>query len=99
MDDGKTLDFLASLPSNTGYDKNDRYHDFRRIFTGSAEGKRVLAEILSWGHLLKSSVASFPIDPYLTHIREGERNLALRLLATVNNEPQERPAKATRRSK
>lgn len=99
MSDEKTLDMLANLPSSQGYLPKDRFLDFRRVFTGSDEGKRVFVEILSWGHMLRPSVLASPIDPYLTHMRDGERNIALRLLATVNNEPKEPPKKATRTSK
>lgn len=95
MGDEQALDFLASLPSTTGYTPNDRFHDFRRVLNGSAEGKRVLAEILSWGHMLRPDVISSPIDPYHSHILIGERNLALRLFATVNNEPKPKPQQAT----
>lgn len=95
MGDEQTLDFLANLPSTTGYTPNDRFHDFRRVLNGSAEGKRVLAEILSWGHVLKPFVFGSPIDANLTHVRAGEHNIALRLLATVNNEPKPKPQQAT----
>ena len=97
MKDEQTLESLAKLPSTQGYNPIDRYHDFRRVFYSSPEGQRVLAEILYWGHMLRPDVLSKPIDPYLSHIRMGERNVALRLLATVNNEPKGKPAEAVRR--
>lgn len=87
---------LASLPSATNYSKNDRYHDFRTVFA-TEEGKRVFREILSWGHLLQPSAHGQPVDPYLTHIREGEANIARRLLVTVSVEPVEPPKTQTRK--
>ena len=80
-----------------GYTAKERFADFRRLFTSTPEGKRVFAEILSWGHMLKPSLITAPIDPYYTHIKEGERNMSLRLLATINNEPREKPSTAIRR--
>lgn len=97
MSDENTLAMLAGLPSTTGYTPKDRFADFRKVFDGTPEGRRVLSEILSWGHMLKPSMVGSPVDPYLTHMRDGERNIALRLLATVNNEPQEKPQVQTRR--
>jgi len=94
MSDIDLLAELASLPSGH-YTPADRYHDFRKVFTGSEEGKRVLEEILRWGHLLKSSVRGIPIDPYLTHINEGESNMARKLLATVYKEPPPEPKTQT----
>lgn len=80
-----------TFPSSADYSQKDRYHDFRRLFTETDEGKRVFNEILSWGKIFKPAVAGSPIDPYALAIREGERNIALKLLYIVNNEPQERP--------
>jgi hypothetical protein len=89
-------DTLASLPALENYSKKDQYHDFRQLFMGTDQGKRVLRQILEWGHLLRPSVARVPIDPYLTHMHEGERNIALKLLSTVHNEPPEPQAKQKR---
>lgn len=88
---------LANLPSTIGYTAKERYHDFRLAFTSTPEGKRVFAEILSWGHMLKPFILGSPIDPNMTHVRAGEHNIALRLLATINNEPKEKPSTATSR--
>jgi hypothetical protein len=91
------LDELAALPSTDGYSAKDRYHDFRRIFMGSDEGRRVMAEILSWGRLMQPWGFSSPIDPYQMALREGQRNIALKLLDTVLREPPERPERAARK--
>ena len=90
-----TLETLASLPAAEGYTPNDRWQDFRKLFT-TDEGKRALREILSWCHLLKPSIIGSPIDPYLMAIREGERNIGLRLLDTINKEPRLKPERTTR---
>ena len=70
----------------------ERYQVFRQVFD-TDEGRKVFREILSWCHLLKPSVQGVPIDPYLTHVREGERNIGLRLTHTLSTEPQEKKAK------
>ncbi len=90
------LETLASLPAAEGYTPNDRYHDFKKLFT-TDEGKRALREILSWCHLLKPSIIGSPIDSHLMAMREGERNIGLRLLATINNEPRPQPERTTRK--
>jgi hypothetical protein len=90
------LDQLSSLAAPENYNPKDRYHDFKRTFS-TDEGKRVLREILSWGRMFKPSIQGAPIDPYLMAIREGERNLVLRLLATVYIEPPEPKTRQTHR--
>lgn len=86
------LDVLAKLPPSTDrYTADDRYRDFRNVF-GTAEGQRVLREILSWGHVFRPSAAGHPIDPYLMVLREGQRDIALKLLHTYSYEP---PAQQT----
>jgi hypothetical protein len=85
--------------AHTGYRDEDRYREFRRVFLGSDEGRRVLHEILSWGHMFQSSVGRTDIDPNRVLFLEGERNLALKLLATLNAEPTARPDEVTRAPK
>lgn len=82
--------------AHTGYRDEDRYREFRLVFLGSDEGRRVLHEILSWGHMFQSSVGRADIDPNRVLFFEGERNMALKLLATLNAEPPERPDQVTR---
>ena len=95
-DDTELLDVLASLPRSDNYTDMDRYRDFRKVFT-SEEGRRVLREIVSWGRVLSPSVSGSPIDPYLTHIRDGEKNLALRILVAIYKEPSQRPTQVIRK--
>lgn len=95
--DAGLFDTLTSLPRPEVYTDKDRWHDFRRVFMGSEEGKRVLREILAWGHMFRSSAGrGAPIDPCRLAFHEGERNLALRLLTTVTVEPPERPTETKR---
>ena len=58
--------------------------DFQAVFVGDARGRRVLYKILEWGHLYQPSFQSG--DPHGTAFRDGERNLALRILAVLNAE-------------
>jgi len=89
---------LTGLPVPTTYTAMDRYRDFRLTFMSTPEGQRVLREILSWGHMFRPSfLAGGPIDPYRMAIHEGERNVALRLLTTVNTEPKANPPTQTNR--
>lgn len=98
-DDTDLLAELAALPGVEGYSATQRYQDFRQLFTSSEQGKRVLREILSWGHLLQPSIYGTPVDPYLTHMREGEANMARKLLATVYREPPAPPKGQTRKKR
>jgi len=93
------IQLLAEIPPQQKYTKEDRYHDFRQLFTGTEQGQRVYAEILSWAHLFQSSVPPGEIDVNRVFVREGERNIGLRLLATVNIEPPLTPEKQSRKSK
>jgi hypothetical protein len=45
--------------------------------------------------MFQSSVGRADIDPSRVLFLEGERNLALKLLATLNAEPTERPNRVT----
>ncbi len=71
--------------------KLDKYRDFRKVFLGSDEGRRVLHDILTFGHIYRSSAVRG--DPYETSRREGERNIALKILETIHKEPKEQPTK------
>lgn len=81
---------LASAHAGKNYTKMDKYRDFRRVFLDSEEGKRVLYEILSWGGMFRpSSRGNF--DTNETFFHDGERNLALKIMTTMNAEPKARP--------
>lgn len=87
------LKALEELPSNDNYSPKDKYADFRQLFTGSEQGKRVYAELLAWGKIFNTSVHGSPIDPYKVMINEGHRSFATKLMAAVNIEPPEQPTK------
>ena len=66
----------------------DRLHnDFATVFLRGPAGRRALYKILEWGHLYQPVFVAG--DPYGTAFRDGERNLALRILAALNAEPEE----------
>jgi hypothetical protein len=67
-----------------GQSKTDIYRDFRRTFS-TPEGKRVLWRLFEWCHLYKPSV-DFD-SAARTAFREGERNIALKIMAVMNAEP------------
>lgn len=84
--------FFASIstahPGPGRYSPADRYQDFRQLFLATDQGRRVLHEILSWGHMFHASVPAMGvIDPYRVAVQEGERRIALKLFSTVHIEP------------
>ena len=93
------LDSLNELPRTDNYSQKDRYADFRQVFTGSEQGKRVYRELLVWGKMLSSTVSGNPIDTNKVIFAEGHRNFVIKLIAAVNIEPPEQPTKATSRRK
>lgn len=60
------------------------HRDFREVLAKTARGQRVLYKILEWGHVYQPSFVHG--DPHGTAFRDGERNLALRILAALNAE-------------
>jgi hypothetical protein len=56
------------------------------ITFGTAEGKRVLDDILKNTHVLEPT---FSADPYITAFNEGARNEALRILTILQYKPQD----------
>ena len=68
----------------------ERLHkDFAAAFLREQAGRRALYKILEWGHLYQPVFVAG--DPHGTAFRDGERNLALRILAALNAEPEETP--------
>ena len=90
------LDVILGLPPNDRYSPQAKYDDFRTLFMGSEMGQRVFREILSWGGMFRPTIQGSPIDPVRMAVREGARNMALKLLDTTNNEPKAQPEKAQR---
>ncbi len=84
--------FQRRLASAFGIDPRryppERLHkDFAAVFLRDQAGRRALYKILEWGHLYQTVFVAG--DPHGTAFRDGERNLALRVLAALNAEPQE----------
>lgn len=83
------LEQLGRVRIGEKYTHTDRYRDFRHVFYSDEQGRRVLSQIFEWVGFYRTSIT--PGDPYATHVQEGERNIGLKLLATLNAEPAERP--------
>ena len=99
MDD--YLNALSNVDIPDGYDKMDIHRDFRRVFLDSAEGRRVLKIILTWGYFNKTTVPQRPgnLDLGGMAMKEGERNLALKIWAAIVEEPDDaKPEKQVTRS-
>ncbi len=69
----------------------DRYRDFRRVFLETEQGRRVLYEILTWAHIGHASAPRSKFNPYETMFSDGERNIGIKLMVTMNAEPTARP--------
>ncbi len=67
----------------------DRYRDFRKVFLGSEEGRRVLDDILWLGSVTRPLPAHG--DPHLIHLNEGGRCMALKIAALAHVEPPDKP--------
>lgn len=65
-------------------DQVQQVRDYQQVF-GSDAGKRVLFDMMKAGHMLHSTFV--PEDPHSTALREGERNMVLRVLAILNVDP------------
>ncbi len=84
------ISFQAQLVAAWGIDPR-RYsaealrRDFSATFT-DARAQRVLYKILEWGHVYQP--AHVAGDSHATAFRDGERNLALRILAAIITEPE-----------
>jgi len=73
----------------------DRYRDFRAVFLGAStpeQGKRVLWQIFEWARIWRPVAVRG--DPYETYRRDGARDIGLKILMTMNAEPEERPTRA-----
>lgn len=85
------LEILTDLSVPERYEPIDRYRDFRAVFLETEGGRRVLRQIMSWGHILRTSVSavakSGAIDPNRVMLNEGERRLSLRIFDTMLREP------------
>lgn len=87
--------FLAELarshPGKAYHNSIDRYRDFRRVFLETEQGRRVLYELLSWGHMYRSPARIANFDPYETMFHDGESHIAKMIISTMHAEPATRP--------
>lgn len=91
------FDILAGFPSTANYTAHDLYVDFRKVFFGSDEGKRVLKNILELGLVFTEPEIASPIDPYLLAQMRGRRWMALKILKLSQFEPKEAPTRTRNR--
>ena len=93
------LDSITNLPITEDYSPKDRYADFRQLFTGSEQGKRVYRELLVWTKYFSTSLTGDPIDPLRLAVLSANRDFGSKLISTVNIEPLEQPTKANRKKR
>lgn len=88
---GDRIEFSRRVASDypgAGYTARDRFRDFAAVF-GTPQGRRVLAQILVWCQVWERSYV--PGDANETILREGMRNIGLRIMETINIEPVDLP--------
>jgi hypothetical protein len=73
-------DNASMYPSN-----QDRYAEFRQLFTSTDAGTRVFKELMIIGRLSKISASRG--DPHQTYLYEGMRNMALSIAKVTFEEP------------
>lgn len=92
------MELLRHHPGMTYRGSMDRYRDFRELFLKDERGKRVLCEILMWGHLWDAIPSKSPIDNNEVMFMLGARNMALKIQSVINTEPKQvKPAKTRSR--
>ena len=69
--------------------------DFNALFFGSPRGRRVFAQIMEWSGFHKTAIVKG--DPYMTHVREGEKNIAARIWGACVHTPPNRVTKTVRK--
>lgn len=90
------LEQLEALPLTDNYTKQDQYNDFRQLFLGSEQGKRVYREIVAWGGLMSNPIRGDSIDRNKLLFAQGQRDIVVKLISAINIEPKEKPTKATK---
>ena len=73
------LDDLRRAAFGPSYDSFDRYRDFRAVFESEA-GRRVLAQIMEWCLMWRSTAAPEPHD---TYYNEGKRAIGLQIMKVM----------------
>lgn len=66
-----------------------KVHDYKVVF-GSEAGERVLYDLMRSAHVLSTT---FSVEPCEMAMREGERNIVLRILTVLKMDPEKLRAK------
>jgi hypothetical protein len=83
----------AAAPHPQQYSAIDRRRDFRAVFE-TEQGRRVLHQIFAWCHMGQCSfIPGHGSDVAL--FRDGERNVALKILSALYGREEVRPTTAT----
>jgi len=86
----------AVAAAEPGYKNSKQMHeDFRSLFFSTPTGKRVFNQIMEICGFFRTAVVKG--DPYATHVREGEKNIAAAVWATCLHEAKELPTRTTSR--
>ena len=85
----KDQDIRELMVDMSSYTPMDRYRDFIKTF-GTPEGKRTFTQIMQWGNI---SRAHYTVDMQSNEmfLKEGERNLALKIMAALSAVPRDQP--------
>lgn len=93
-DDGIGPDQVSAVsalvpPLGDSYRRIDMIRDFRRVFLGSDEGRRVLGHLLAWcGHGASGLTEGLsPSESLLIH--EGKRSIGISLMGWLQTIPSE----------
>ncbi len=85
------FDELARAPGEK-MSKRDRYQEYRALFLGSDQGRRVLRDIMDEAHSLGCPVPmNGQIDPLRAMVRIGEQNTVRNIINAMNAEPSPTP--------
>lgn len=83
------LSSTIEMLTNSGYASNmERHKDFHSLFTSTEKGKRIMKEIMTWGHQWEALRSN---DSHVLAFKNGERTLAMKILTTVHAEPKDLP--------
>jgi len=91
------MESMEELPTSEYPTRKERYADFRQLFMGTDQGKRVYRELLSWGKMFNVAVYTSPVDPYRMAMFQGYSNFAKEIMIVTNAEPAEQPTKTRKK--
>lgn len=91
-DPQRFFDSLIKARLGDDYSADDRYRDFRDVFTSASteeQGNRVLWQLFEWARMFAPVTVAG--DTHESYRRDGERNLGLRILAILNTADRQDP--------